>query len=153
MIKQEQQKIKQILKRLNRKQKIDLKNNLINENINNHRIYFSNLQKENLNKANKEKKDYYNDLILRQEDYFWVLHDLQKDESSSKIIIQKKALEAQNKKDNEFKSLTKFKEMMDRSNINNQKGGTKMKIYLEQRRIEFENKKREEEEAMLENKK
>ena len=153
LIKQEQQKIKQILKRLNRKQKIDLKNNLINENINNHRIYFSNLQKENLNKANKEKKDYYNDLILRQEDYFWVLHDLQKDESSSKIIIQKKALEAQNKKDNEFKSLTKFKEMMDRSNINNQKGGTKMKIYLEQRRIEFENKNREEEEAMLENKK
>ena len=152
LIKQEQQKIKKILKRLNRQQKTDLKQNLINnENINNHRIYFSNLQKENLNKANKEEKEYYNELILRQEDYFWMVHDLQKDESSSRIVVQKKALEAQNKKENEMKSFNKFKEMMDRNNINNQKAGTKMKLYLEQRRIEIENKKREEE-ALLENK-
>ena len=151
--KQEQQKIKKILKRLNRKNSIDLKkNNANNEYSNNQRIYFSNLQKENLNKANNEIKDYYNELILRREDYFWIIRDLQRDESSSKIKIQKKAKEAQNKKINEIKSLNKFMEKMDRDNINNQKNGTKMKMYLEQRKIEFENKKREEEEAALLNK-
>ena len=36
-------------------------------------------------------------------------------------------------------------------NINNQKNGTIMKLFLKQRKIEIENKKREEEEA-LENK-
>ena len=102
--KQEQQKIKKILKRLNRKNSIDLKkNNANNEYSNNQRIYFSNLQKENLNKANNEIKDYYNELILRREDYFWIIRDLQRDESSSKIKIQKKAKEAQNKKINPSK--------------------------------------------------
>ena len=145
--KQEQQKIKKILKRLNRYKSLDLKKNIINnENINNQRIYFSNLQKENLNKANKEIKDYYNDLILRQEDYLWIVKDLQKDESSIRNIVHKKALETQNKKNNEMKYLSKFMEKMDKTNINNQKGGTKMKMFLEQRRAEIENKKREEEE-------
>ena len=145
--KQEQQKIKKILKRLNRYKSLDLKKNIINnENINNQRIYFSNLQKENLNKANKEIKDYYNDLILRQEDYLWIVKDLQKDESSIRNIVHKKALETQNKKNNELKYLSKFMEKMDKTNINNQKGGTKMKMFLEQRRAEIESKKREEEE-------
>ena len=145
--KQEQQKIKKILKRLNRYKSLDLKKNIINnENINNQRIYFSNLQKENLNKANKEIKDYYNDLILRQEDYLWIVKDLQKDESIIRNIVHKKALETQNKKNNEMKYLSKFMEKMDKTNINNQKDGTKMKMFLEQRRAEIESKKREEEE-------
>ena len=150
LIKQEQQKIKKIIKRLNRQKSLEVKQNLLNENVNNlnnHRIYFSNLQKENLNKANKEEKDYYNELILRQEDYFWIIRNLQKDESTNRIIIQK-ALQNQNKKDNEMKSLNKFLEKMDRNNINNQKNGTKMKLFLEQRKIEISNKKKEEEEVL-----
>ena len=150
--KQEQKKIKNLLKRLNKQKSIEKKNINNNEYANNQRIYFLNLQKENLNKANNEIKDYYNELILRREDYFWMVHDLQKDESLSKLKIQKKAKESQNIKNNEIKSLNKFMEKMDRDNINNQKSDVKMKIYLEQRRIEIENKKREEEDAEFANK-
>ena len=150
--KQEQKKIKNLLKRLNKQKSIEKKNINNNEYANSQRIYFLNLQKENLNKANNEIKDYYNELILRREDYFWMVHDLQKDESLSKLKIQKKAKESQNIKNNEIKSLNKFMEKMDRDNINNQKSDAKMKIYLEQRRIEIENKKREEEDAEFANK-
>ena len=152
LIKQEQQKIKKIIKRLNRQKSIDVKKNEVNENINNHRIYFSNLQKENLNKASKEEKNYYNELILRQEDYFWMVNNVQKDENYSRTLIHKKVLQTQNKKENEMKNLNKFLDKMDRDNINNQKKGTKMKLFLEQRRIEIENKKKEEEEALLDKK-
>ena len=47
-----------------------------------------------------------------------------------------------------MKSLNKFLEKMDRNNINNQNKGSKMKLFLEQRRIEIANKKKEEEEAL-----
>ena len=114
----------------------------------NQRNYFANKQKENLDKENQFKKDYYNDLILRQEDYFWIVNDLQKDEIKSRSKVHKIALETQNKKDNEMKSLNKFLEKMAGDNINNQKKGTKMKLFLKQRRMEIENKKREEEEAL-----
>ena len=151
LIKQEQQKIKKILKKLNRQQSIEIKKNLLNsnnENIMNQRNYFANKQKENLDKENQFKKDYYNDLILRQEDYFWIVNDLQKDEIKSRSKAHKNILETQNKKDNEMKSLNKFLEKMAGDNINNQKKGTKMKLFLKQRRMEIENKKREEEEAL-----
>ena len=101
-----------------------------------------------MDKENQFKKDYYKDLILRQEDYFWIVNDLQKDELKSKSKAHKKALKAQNKKDNEMKSLNKFLEKMTGDNINNQKKGTKMKLFLKQRRMEIESKKKEEEEAL-----
>ena len=145
----EEQKIKQILKRLNRKKIIDLKKTPVNnEMINNQRIHFSNLQKENLDKANKEITDYYKELMLRREDYFWIIYDMQKDENKAKTIIQKNNLHSQNQKNNEIKSLNKFLEKMEKNNINNQKGGIKMKLYLEKRKIDIENKKKEEEEAL-----
>ena len=148
--KQEQQKIKKILKRLNRYNSLDLKKHILNSEYNNNqRIYFANLQKNNLNKANKEIKEYYNDLILRREDYFWIVNDLQKDELNNRNIIQKKAIETQSKKNNEIKGLSKFIEQMDKININNQKGNTKMKMFLEQRKAEIETKKREEEEKEI----
>jgi hypothetical protein len=107
LIKQEQQKIKKIIKRLNRQKSLEVKQNLLNENVNNlnnHRIYFSNLQKENLNKANKEIDEYYKELILRKEDYFWMVNDLQKDEVGNQNIIQR-ALDLQKIKEKEMKKL------------------------------------------------
>ena len=152
--KQEQQKIKKILKRLNRYNSLDLKKNVLNnDNINNQRIYFANLQKDNLNKANKEIKEYYNDLILKRGDYLWIIKDLQKDELSNWNIIQKKTLETQNKKNNEMRGLSKFMEQMDKININNQKSGTKMKLFLEKRKAEIETKKKEEEDKVIANEK
>jgi len=146
---QEEQKIKQILKRLNRQKSIDLKKSSINnDNINNQRIYFSNLQKENLNKANKEITEYYKELMLRREDYFWIIHDMQKDENKNRTIVHKNIIQTQSKKDNEMKSFNKFLEKMEKKNINNQKGGTKMRLYLEKRNVEIESKKKEEEDAI-----
>ena len=145
----EEQKIKQILKRLNRKKIIDLKKTPVNnEMINNQRIHFANLQKENLDKANKEITDYYKELLLRREDYFWIIYDMQQDENKAKTIVHKNNLHSQNQKNNEIKSLNKFLEKMEKNNINNQKGGIKMKLYLEKRKIDIENKKKEEEEAL-----
>ena len=150
---QEEQKIKKILKRLNRQpQSLDIKKDTTSVESNNHRIYFSNLQKENLNKANKEIDEYYKELILRKEDYFWMVNDLQKDEVGNQNIIQK-SLDLQKKKEKEMKLLNKFLEKMDKNNINNLKGGNKMKIFLNQKKMEIDNKKREEEEALIANSK
>jgi hypothetical protein len=150
---QEEQKIKKILKRLNRQpQSLEIKKDILSTESNNQRIYFSNLQKENLNKANKEIDEYYKELILRKEDYFWMVNDLQKDEVGNKNIIQK-SLDLQRKKEQEMKLLNKFLEKMDKDNINNLKGGNKMKIFLNQKKMEFENKKKLEEEALIANSK
>ena len=150
---QEEQKIKKILKRLNRQpQNLELKKESLSVESNNQRIYFSNLQKENLNKANKEIDEYYKELILRKEDYFWMVNDLQKDEVGNQNIIQR-SLDLQKKKEKEMKSLNKFLEKMDKNNINNQKGGNKMKIFLDQKKLEIDNKKREEAEALIANNK
>ena len=81
-----------------------------------------------------------------------MVNNVQKDENYSRTLIHKKVLQTQNKKENEMKNLNKFLDKMDRDNINNQKKGTKMKLFLEQRRIEIENKKKEEEEALLDKK-
>ena len=150
---QEEQKIKKILKRLNRQpQNLELKKESLSVESNNQRIYFSNLQKENLNKANKEIDEYYKELILRKEDYFWMVNDLQKDDVGNQNIIQR-SLDLQKKKEKEMKSLNKFLEKMDKNNINNQKGGNKMKIFLDQKKLEIDNKKREEAEALIANNK
>ena len=146
---QEQQKIKQIIKRLNRHKIVDLKKTPINNaTINNQRNYFANLQKENLNKANKEITDYYKELMLRREDYFWIINDMQKDENKSRTTVYKNILQNQNQKNNEMKSLNKYLDKMEKENINHQKGGIKMKLYLEKRKVDIENKKKEEEEAI-----
>jgi len=150
---QEEQKIKKILKRLNRQpQSLELRKDTLSVESNNQRIYFSNLQKENLNKANKEIDEYYKELLLRKEDYFWMVNDLQKDEVGNQNIIQR-SLDLQKQKEKEMKSLNKFLEKMDKNNINNQKGGNKMKIFLNQKKMEIDNKKRAEEEALIANNK
>ena len=146
--KEEKEKINKILKRLNRKNNIDIKKNLNNNENNSHRVYFYNKQKENLNKANKEIDEYYKELILEQEDYLWMVRDIQKHEPTNKLII-KNTLDTQNKKNMELKSLNKFLEKMDKDNINNQKEGTKMKIFLQHKKMEIENKNLKEDEINI----
>ena len=70
---------------------------------------------------------------------------MQKDESIEKQDIIKRTLKEQNKRFKKLKFLENFLEKMDKNNINNQKEGTKRKIFLEKRRIELEKKRNEEE--------
>jgi hypothetical protein len=141
----EKKKIKEYIKRLNRKME---KQSANNDYQIHQRNYFSNLQKKNLDKANKETNDYYNELILRQEDFATIVNELQRDEPFIKQAILQRTIKEQNKKNRHLQSLNKFLEKMEKNNINNQKGGIKMKLYLEKRKIDIENKKKEEEEAL-----
>ena len=86
--------------------------------------------------------------MLRREDYFWIINDMQKDENKSRTTVYKNILQNQNQKNNEMKSLNKYLDKMEKENINHQKGGIKMKLYLEKRKVDIENKKKEEEEAI-----
>ena len=139
----EKKKIKEYIKRLNRKME---KQSVNNDYQLHQRNYFSNLQKKNLDKANKETDDYYNDLILRQEDFAIIVNELQRDEPFIKQAILQRTIKEQNKKNRHLQSLNKFLERMERENINNQKEDTKIKLFKEKRRIELERKRKEEEE-------
>ena len=139
----EKKKIKEYIKRLNRKME---KQSANNDYQLHQRNYFSNLQKKNLDKANKETNDYYNELILRQEDFAIIVNDLQRDEPFIKQAILQRTIKEQNKKNRHLQSLNKFLEKMERENINNQKEDTKIKLFKEKRKIELERKRKEEEE-------
>ena len=136
--KEEYNKQKEIEKKLNKEIK-----KVFYENK--ERDYFSTLQKENFNKCNKEINNYYNEIIMKQEDNLSIINELQKDESIEKQDIIKRTLKEQNKRFKKLKFLENFLEKMDKNNINNQKEGTKRKIFLEKRRIELEKKRNEEE--------
>ena len=82
---------------------------------------------------------------MKQEDNLSIINELQKDESIEKQDIIKRTLKEQNKRFKKLKFLENFLEKMDKNNINNQKEGTKRKIFLEKRRIEIEKKRNEEE--------
>ena len=139
----EKQKIKEYIKRLNRK----IEKQGVNNDYQLHqRNYFANLQKKNLDKTNKEANDYYNELILRQEDHASIVNELQRDEPFIKQAILQRTIKEQNKKNKHLQSLSKFMEKMERENINNQNEDTKMKLFKEKRRIELERKRKEEEE-------
>ena len=139
----EKKKIKEYIKRLNRKME---KQSANNDYQLHQRNYFSNLQKKNLDKANKETNDYYNELILRQEDFATIVNELQRDEPFIKQAILQRTIKEQNKKNRHLQSLNKFLEKMEKENINNQKEDIKIKLFNEKRRIELERKRKEEEE-------
>ena len=130
------------MKRLNRQ----MKKEPPSDYQSNQRNYFANLQKKNLDQNNKEINEYYNELILRQEENLMIINELQKNEPFLKQTIFKRTLQEQNKKNKKLQSLNKFLEKMDRKNINNQTDETKRKLFKEKRRIEIERKKKEEEE-------
>ena len=137
--KKEKEKIKQIIKKLNREWN--------KENINNYyqRDYFANLQKENLKRYNKDINDYYKEIILRQGDNFLIANEIQMEGPTTQQAILKRSLKEQNKKNQKLKILDTHLNKMDRENINNKDEGTKRKIFQEKRKIEIEKKEKEEE--------
>lgn len=56
------------------------------ENIKSKRLLYSNLQKENINNAEKEKEQKYNDYLLDQEYYLGVAYDIQNEHNNQKIF-------------------------------------------------------------------
>ena len=137
--KKEKEKIKQIIKKLNREWN--------KENINNYyqRDYFANLQKENLKRYNDDINDYYKEIILRQGDNFLIANEIQMEGPTIQQAILKRSLKEQNKKNQKLKILDTHLNKMDRENINNKDEGTKRKLFQEKRKIEIEKKEKEEE--------
>jgi len=146
---EEQQKIKDYIKRLNR----EVKKEDIYEYLFAQRSHFLNLQKKNLIKTNKESRDFYHELILRQEDRYMILDEMEKEEPIIKQAILKRTIKEQNKKNNKLQSFGKFMGKMERSNINNQSDETKNKLFQEKRKIDIERKKKQKEEEEELNKK
>ena len=136
--KQNEEKIKQVIKRINRNFKKK-------EIIGNNREFFSNLQKKNLRKHNKDNYEYYNELISRQGEIVFNIKEFQKDEPVIKREIFKRYLQEQNKKSEKLKSLDRYLNKMERININNQNDKIKKKIYKEKIKHENDLKRKEEE--------
>ena len=150
LIKQEEeQKIKDYIKRLNR----EVKKEDIYEYLFAQRSHFLDLQKKNLIKTNKESRDFYHELILRQEDRYLILDEIEKEEPMIKQAILRRTIKEQNKKKNKLKSLGKFMGKMDKTNINNQSDEAKNKLFQEKRKIDIEKKKKQKEEEEELNKK
>ena len=150
LIKQEEeQKIKDYIKRLNR----EVKKEDIYEYLFAQRSHFLELQKKNLIKTNKESRDFYHELILRQEDRYMILDEMEKEEPIIKQAILRRTIKEQNKKNNKLQSLGKFMGKMERSNINNQSDEAKNKLFQEKRKIDIEKKKKQKEEEEELNKK
>ena len=138
LIKQEeQQKINNYIKRLNR----EVKKEDIYEYLFAQRNHFLNLQKKNIIKTNKESRDFYHELILRQEDRYLILDEIEKEEPMIKQAILRRTIKEQNKKNNKLKSLGKFMGKMERNNINNKSDEAKNKLFQEKRKIDIEKKK------------
>ena len=132
------EKIKQIIKKLNREVKKDSFSG-------NNREFFSSLQRQNYKQCNKDSNDYYKDLILRQSDNLLIIDELQKNENYIKQEILKRSLQEQNTKNKELKSLDTFVDKIQKTNINNQNEGTIKKLFQEKIKIENEIKRKEEE--------
>ena len=142
--KKDEEKIKETLKRLNRKK---MKKGYSNNLYNNKEIC-ENLQRKNLIQYNKDVRDYYNELILRQGENVYIINELQKDEPDIRQEIIKRTLREQNKKFKKLKNLDNYLVKLDKININNQTEGTKRKLYQEKVKIENEQKIKEEEEKL-----
>ena len=78
---------------------------------------------------NKDIDSYYKEMIIRQRDNVLIINEFQNGEPDIKQNIIKRVMNEQNKKFKKLKSLDKFREKMDKININNQTEGKKKKIF------------------------
>ena len=139
--KEDEKKIQQTIKRLNR----DMKK--YNYKGYNSRDFYANLQKKNYEQYKKLNNAYYKDLIIRQADNVLIINELQKDEPNIRQIILKRSLKEQNKKSSELKSLDNFLEKMNKININNQTEEKKTKLF--KKKIKEEEQRSKEEDNKL----
>ena len=110
------------------------------------KIQFSELLKQNLRQINHEMENFYQDIMLRQEDNLMILNELIKEEGNNREKIVKRTINEQIQKIEEMKNLSKFRDKMKNENINNFKTDKILKIFEEKR---IEEQKRLEEEKWL----
>ena len=110
------------------------------------KIQFSELLKQNLRQINHEMENFYQDIMLRQEDNLMILNELAKEEGNNREKIVKRTINEQIQKIEEMKNLYKFRDKMKNENINNFKTDKILKIFEEKR---IEEQKRLEEEKWL----
>ena len=130
--KNDEEKIRQVLKRLNKDVK---RESLIGYS---NRDFFANLQKRNLIQYNKDINDYYNDLIYKQGEKITNISEFQNKDNTNRQNIIKRNLREQNKKFKKLENLDKYLDKMDKININNQNEGIKRKMYYENIKSENE---------------
>ena len=136
----EQEKIKKIMGKINKKK--SMSNNY--ENIKSKRLLYSNLQKENINNAEKEKEQKYNDYLLDQEYYLGVAYDIQNEHNNQKIF--QNIIDKHNENEKKYQDFYHFVDNSKKQDINLKPDKIKMKEYKKKIREEIEEKNRKEEE-------
>ena len=140
--KEEDQKIKKYINKLNREIK---KESSYDYQIS-QRNYFSDLQKKNLTKCNKDNNKFYSRLIYKNKENFMIINEIEKEEPLIKQTIIKRTIKEQNKKNEKILSLNKYLGYMESANINYQTDEVRNKFFQEKRKIEIAKKRKEEEE-------
>ena len=139
----ENEKIKKILAKINKNVKAS--NNYIN--IKDKRQYYSNLQKNNLNKEEKKFEIKYNDYLYQQQDLKNYNNDLQKEDSYIRNNIYQNIQDKYNENEKKFESFHQFLEKAVKNDIINKPDKVKFKLYKKKVREENEERIRKEEEA------
>jgi hypothetical protein len=119
----EQEKIKKIMGKINKKK--SMSNNY--ENIKSKRLLYSNLQKENINNAEKEKEQKYNDYLLDQEYYLGVAYDIQNEHNNKKIF--QNIIDKHSENEKKYQDFYQFVDNSKKQDINLKPDKIKMKEY------------------------
>ena len=140
----EDKKIKEYLKKIN-KHKI---NNNISSNIDKKRKNFLNMQKDNMNKSNKDLEKKYSDILYKQEYILSFAYDIEKDDLKRKKDIMKNNQLMQDENKKIYNNFNQFLGRIEKNNINNKNDSIKLKIYNKKVKEELEEKLRKEEEEL-----
>ena len=140
----EDKKIKEYLKKIN-KHKI---NNNISSNIDYKRKNFLNMQKDNINKSNKDLEKKYSDILDKQEYILSFAYDIEKDDLKRKKDIMKNNQLMQDENKKIYNNFNQFLGRIEKNNINNKNDSIKLKIYNKKVKEELEEKLRKEEEEL-----
>ena len=139
----EKKKIKEILKKMNKK------NNISKSVINSERRqYYSDLQKANIKNSEAEFENKYKDYLLKQEDLKNYVNDVQKEDSNYKKYLYQNTLQNYNENDKKYKDFYEFLDKSKKKSIINQSDNIKLKMYNIKVRKELEEKLKKEEELL-----
>ena len=110
------------------------------------RIYYSNLQKNNIINNQKELEEKYNDFLWNMEYIKNIASDMQKVDSDNRKNLYQNNLQLQTENEKKCQSFYDFLEKIEKKNINNKTDNAKLKLYNKKVREEIEEKNRREEE-------
>lgn len=136
----EQEKIKKIMGKINRKKS----GANIYANNKSKREFYSNLQKENINNVEKEKEQKYNDYLNDQEYYLGVAYDIL-NEHNNKNMFQS-IIDKHSENEKKYQDFYQFVDNSKKQDINLKPDKIKLKEYKKKVREEIEEKNRKEEE-------